>query len=82
VIRGQWDSTPAQGTSPTSGWIPGEIIEDRYDVPMNKKAPAWKYDIFVGMYNSHNGERLPIYSATSPVSDQRVWLGQVQQLEP
>jgi hypothetical protein len=82
VIRGQWDSTPAQGASPTSGWIPGEIIEDRYEVPMNKKAPAWKYDIFVGMYNPHNGERLPIYSATSPVSDQRVWLGQVQQLEP
>lgn len=81
VIRGQWDSVPVQGASPTSGWVPGEIIEDSYEVPMNKKAPAWKYDIFVGMYDSLTGERLSIFSPVAPVSEDRVWLGQVQQLE-
>ena len=81
VIRGQWDSIPAQGTSPTSGWLPGEIIEDRYEVPMSKKAPAWKYDIFVGMYDPLTGERLSIFSPIAPVSEDRVWLTQVQQLE-
>lgn len=81
VIRGQWDSAPKQGHSPTSGWIPGEIIEDRYEVPMEKKAPAWKYDIFVGMYNPLTGQRLPVYSPNTPVSDSRIWLGQVQQLD-
>jgi hypothetical protein len=81
VIRGQWDSTPIHGSYPTSGWIPGEIIEDRYEVPMEKKAPAWKYDIFVGMYDPLTGERLSIYSPKAPVSENRVWLTQVQQLE-
>jgi len=81
VIRGQWDSVPVQGTFPTSGWIPGEVIEDHYEVPMNKKAPAWKYDIFVGMYDSLTGERLPVFSPIAPVSENRVWLAQVQQLE-
>ena len=77
-LRGQWDSMPVQGHSPTSGWFPGEIIEDHYEVLMEKYAPAWKYDIFVGMYNADTGQRLPIYSAESPLSDNRVWLTRVQ----
>ncbi len=80
-IRGQWDSVPGQGMSPTSGWVPGEIIEDHYEVPMAKKAPAWEYDIFVGMYDSLTGERLTLFSPNAPVSDSRVWLTRVQQLE-
>ena len=66
------------GDSPTSGWIPGEIVEDHYDVPMAKDAPPWKYDIFVGLYNSQTGERLPAASQNAPISDNRVWLTRVQ----
>ncbi|MCB0197449.1 MAG: glycosyltransferase family 39 protein [Anaerolineae bacterium] len=73
-IRGQWDSVPVQGTSPTSGWLPGEIIEDHYEVLMGRDVPAWEYDIFVGMYDPITGERLPISSAKSPTSENRVWL--------
>jgi hypothetical protein len=78
VIRGQWDSVPGQGKAPTSGWLPGQIVEDRYEVPMAKDAPPWKYDIFVGMYNSLHGERLPATSQVSPVSDDRVWITRIQ----
>lgn len=80
-IRGQWDSVPAQGTAPTSGWLPGEIIEDHYDVPLAKDAPPWKYDIFVGMYDSLTGQRLPTTSQNSPISDNRAWLTQIQAVE-
>ncbi|MCB9078785.1 MAG: glycosyltransferase family 39 protein [Anaerolineaceae bacterium] len=73
-IRGQWDSVPVQGTSPTSGWIPGEIIEDHYEVLMGRDVPAWKYDIFVGMYDPVTGERLPVSSARAPISENRIWL--------
>ena len=68
-------------TSPTSGWIPGEIIEDHYEVPMIKDAPPWKYDIFVGMYDPLTNERLPLSSHKAPVSDNRVWLTRVQVVE-
>ena len=82
VMRGQWDSMPVQGEAPTSGWLPGEIIEDHYEIPMTKDAPAWKYDIFVGMYDAATGERLPLLSDRAPTSDNRVWLTRVQVLEP
>lgn len=78
VMRGQWDTVPAQGSAPTVGWLPGEIIEDKIEVPMVKDAPPWKYDIFVGMYDSLTGERLPAASLNAPVSDNRVWLTRVQ----
>ena len=78
VMRGQWDSVPVQGSSPTGGWVPGEIIEDYYEIPMVEDAPPWKYDIFVGMYDSFTGERLSLSSLNAPVSDNRVWLSRVQ----
>jgi 4-amino-4-deoxy-L-arabinose transferase-like glycosyltransferase len=78
VIRGQWDSVPVQGTAPTSGWLPGEIVEDHYQVPMAKDAPPWKYDIFVGMYDTLTGQRLPVTSQKAPISENRIWLTRVQ----
>lgn len=81
-LRGQWDSLPVQGNAPTTGWLPGEIIEDHYQIPMAKDAPAWKYDIFVGMYDSLTGKRLTAASQTAPTSDNRIWLTRVQVVDP
>jgi hypothetical protein len=81
VIRGQWDSPPAQGTAPTSGWLPGEVIEDHFEVPLAKDAPPWKYDIFVGMYDPLTGQRLLSTSQRSPISENRVWLTRIQAVE-
>jgi hypothetical protein len=81
AIRGQWDSAPVQGSSPTSGWIPGEIIEDHYEVPMGRDVPPWKYDIFVGMYDPITGERASVYSPTAPVSENRIWLTRLQAVD-
>lgn len=80
-IRGQWDSVPVQGTSPTSGWLPGEVIEDHYEVLMGRDVPPWEYDIFVGMYDPLTGERLPVSSVKSPTSEDRVWLTRLPAVE-
>lgn len=77
-MRGQWDSMPVGGQAPTGGWIPGEIIEDHYEVPMQKDAPPWEYDVFVGMYNPATGQRLPVSGSKQPLSDNRVWLTRLQ----
>ncbi len=81
VMRGQWDSMPVGGTAPTSGWLPGEVIEDHYEVPVAKDAPPWKYDIFVGMYDSLTASRLPLNSQALPISEDRAWLTRVQVTE-
>ncbi|MGQ9502538.1 MAG: hypothetical protein ACUVSB_10825, partial [Anaerolineae bacterium] len=60
VIRGQWDSIPGAGTLPTTGWIKGEVVIDRYMVPMAQDAPPWEYTILVGMYDPRTGERLKV----------------------
>ncbi len=78
TIRGQWDSVPAQGELPTSGWVPGQIIEDSFEIPMSDDAPPWKYDIFVGMYNPLTGQRQELFSPQAPTSDNRVWLTRIQ----
>jgi hypothetical protein len=59
-IRGQWDSIPGAGTLPTTGWVKGEVITDRYVVPMEPDAPPWEYTIVVGMYDPQTGQRLPV----------------------
>ena len=41
---------------------------------MGRDVPAWKYDIFVGMYDPVTGERLPVSSAKAPISENRIWL--------
>jgi len=78
TIRGQWDSVPAQGAAPTSGWVPGEIIEDHYNIPMTADAPPWEYDIFVGMYDPISGQRVSLFAPQAPMSENRVWLTRVQ----
>lgn len=59
-IRGQWDSIPGAGTLPTTGWVKGEVITDRYMIPMGPDAPPWEYTIVVGMYDPQTGQRLPV----------------------
>jgi hypothetical protein len=63
-IRGQWDSIPGAGTLPTTGWVNGEVITDRYMVPMEPDAPPWQYTIQVGMYDPRNGARLPVVGSS------------------
>jgi 4-amino-4-deoxy-L-arabinose transferase-like glycosyltransferase len=80
-IRGQWDSAPANGTLPTSGWIPGEVVEDHFEVLMGRDVPPWKYDIFVGMYDPLTLDRLPASSQHAPISENRIWLTRLPAVE-
>ncbi len=56
----QFDGPPAAGGYPTSLWDPGEIIADERDLG---SLPAGHYRLFVGLYRSDTGERLPLQGA-------------------
>lgn len=47
---GQRDGEPVCGKYPTVDWRPGEIIADRYYVPVDPDAPFGTYGLLVGMY--------------------------------
>jgi len=49
------DNQPANGTYPTSHWMPSEYVTDEYVIPVN---PPDDYMIGVGMYDPETGARL------------------------
>jgi len=57
-IWGQRDSIPVRGTYPTTGWLPGEVIVDEYEIPVKPDAPSGDYQLEVGMYDAETMERL------------------------
>ncbi|MBE9506823.1 MAG: hypothetical protein IMY86_02130, partial [Chloroflexi bacterium] len=50
-------SWPRGGTYPTLQWLPGEVVEDSYTIPVPPDAPPGEYTLRVGMYNAANDER-------------------------
>jgi len=71
-IIAQRDSLPVGGERPTLTWVAGEIIADRYHIPLD----AAKYTVWVGLYNSRTGERLPVAGGGLPVSDNRLQISE------
>jgi hypothetical protein len=56
----QADGPPAEGTYPTSAWIPGEVIAEERVFAIQELTPG-TYQILVGMYLLESGERLPAF---------------------
>jgi hypothetical protein len=61
-VVAQHDGIPLYGRSPTSGWLPGEIIADIHELRIPPGLLPGKYLIEVGMYDALNGQRLPVSS--------------------
>ena len=54
----QQDNPPRQGTYPTSQWLPGEIVEDTYQIRVDPALPPGAYLLKVGLYDPATGRRL------------------------
>lgn len=62
-VWGQRDRIPGNGARPTTSWVKGEILTDRYRIPVESDTPPGEYAIEIGMYDSNTIERLPILDA-------------------
>ncbi len=56
-VISQVDHRPGDGAFPTTGWLPGEIIIDKFVVPVPKASSATMQPE-VGIYDPATGERL------------------------
>lgn len=56
----QRDGQPVQWLRPTSTWLPGEKIADRYGLLLPELFPTGSYTIAVGLYDPVTGQRLPV----------------------
>jgi mannosyltransferase len=73
-IRGQIDSVPGDGTLPTTSWVAGEIITDRYEIAVHSDAPPGRYVLEIGFYDADTGQRLPVVNQEGQRLDDKVLL--------
>ena len=73
-VRGQQDVAPGGGFAPTSRWQQGEVLVDRYALPLDAATPAGELRIEIGMYLPANGERLPVLDDAGQNQGSRVVL--------
>jgi hypothetical protein len=76
-LHGQQDGYPADGTQPTSGWVPNEVIVDRYTVRVADDAPAGTYRLLTGMYLERDFTRLPTFDAGGQPMGDTILLAEV-----
>ncbi|MBI5305058.1 MAG: glycosyltransferase family 39 protein [Chloroflexi bacterium] len=70
ALRAQRDQIPGAGAYPTTSWVKGEYLVDVYDITLQSDAPPGEYTIIIGMYDTTNNTRLPVFDATQkPVGD-------------
>ena len=58
-VAGQIDRWQIGGDAPTNTWARDQIIADAYPFDV----PSGEYQVWVGMYNAADGQRLPAYDA-------------------
>lgn len=68
----QMDQQPVRGNFPSTQWAQNEIVTDEYEIDLSQLA-AGHYQIFAGMYDRANGERLPLQTRAGKIlTDARV----------
>lgn len=74
-VVAQHDGDPGGGYSPTTRWLPGEIVPDRHRLPLLAGQPDGEYTLKAGMYQF---EPMRVLSVDPPAADGRVDLGRVR----
>jgi mannosyltransferase len=51
-VGGQVRERPVDGTYPTTLWQEGEVLRDRYELPLSAETPAGQYQLTVGLVDA------------------------------
>lgn len=80
TLVSQHDGRPCAASYPTSRWRPGEIIVDQHRLMLPTTQPSPTYVLYVGLYDLDTQQRLPILSASPPVtvSDHRACIATIE----
>jgi uncharacterized membrane protein len=81
-IWGQRDSVPGNGTLPTTSWMVGEIITDKYEIAVHSDAQPGRYVLEIGLYDADTGQRLLVVNQEGQQLDDRVLLPEGITLRP
>ena len=77
-ILGQKDGEPRDWTHPTSAWVAGEVVDDVYEIEVQRDAPVGSYEVEIGIYDPRTGERLKVAGADGVERGDRVVLESIE----
>ncbi|HLG74443.1 MAG TPA: hypothetical protein VK009_28825, partial [Chloroflexota bacterium] len=63
-VVAQRDSQPLNGQLPTLRWLPGQVLNDSYTLPLPPSLPPGEYQLELGMYLQATGQRLALEDGT------------------
>ncbi|HDN79063.1 MAG TPA: phospholipid carrier-dependent glycosyltransferase [Chloroflexi bacterium] len=64
MLVSQMDAVPGGGRYPTTGWLKGEFICAKYELPLPESLKEGPYSIEVGVYDPRFEQRLPVRDAS------------------
>lgn len=62
-VVAQRDAVPGEGTLPTTGWLPGQVIIDPYSITLPSGLAPGAYQVEIGLYDPVTGKRIQIDGA-------------------
>lgn len=77
----QHDGDPGGDFTPTTRWLPGELVPDTHSLSLPPNLPAGRYHLWADMYQYPSVRNLKVASAEVPTDGKRVLLGEIQ-VEP
>jgi hypothetical protein len=78
----QHDGDPNGGFTPTTRWLPGEMVPDTHHLSLPADLEPGLYRLWAGMYEHETIQNLAIVSSEAPAADGRVLLGEIEVNSP
>ncbi len=78
----QHDGDPGGGFSPTTRWLPGEIVPDTHYLSLPRDLSPGRYLLWAGMYEYDTVRNLVVLSSEALTADDRVLLGEIEVVAP
>jgi hypothetical protein len=78
----QHDGDPGGGFSPTTRWLPGELVSDSHHLELPATLAPGRYLLWAGMYEYDTVRNLGIVTAEAPTSENRILLGEIEVVAP
>lgn len=78
----QHDGDPGGGYTPTTRWVPGELVPDRHTLALPGDLAPGRYQVWAGMYAFPSGQNLDVVSSDLPHDGRRVLLAEIEVVGP
>jgi hypothetical protein len=78
----QHDGDPGGDFTPTTRWLPGEIVPDTHYLTLPKDLAPGRYHLWADMYEFPTVRNLLVLSAEAPTDGKRVLLSEIEVLAP